>query len=204
MSTTTNDPPAIAVYMAQFARALRALPPEDRQEIAAEIRSHLLLRAEAVGAEAAIAELGSAERCAQGFLDELRLQRAFADGSPGKSLATLAAVGARSVLGGAALLLGALLFAMALAFLALVPLELFAPASVGLWVNNDANGFSYGAISAESRMAGGRELLGQASIFVSLAFAALSYLLASWIARFSILLLWRRSQARLPRAAAAA
>lgn len=203
MRTDTIDPPAIALYMAQFARALRALPPEDRQEIAADIRSHLLLRAEAVGAEAAIAELGSPERCAQGFLDELRLQRAFADGSPVKSLATLAAVGARNALGGAGLLFAGLFFALALGFLALVPVELIAPEAVGLWVG-DGGSISYGAIPAENRVARDREVLGWASIIVSLAFAAFSYLLASWIARFSIFLLWRRSQARLPRAAVAA
>lgn len=204
MTLAAAEPPAVARYMAQFARALRALPPQDREDIIAEIRSHLLLRTAAVGAETAIQELGPPERCAQGFLDELRLQSAFADGSPVVSLLALAALGARNTLGVLALLFAGVFYLMTFAYLALVPYELISPGSVGLWVNNDGASVSYGAIPAESRMAGDREVLGPASIFVSLAFAALSYLLATWIARLSLWLLWRRSRARLPGAAAAA
>ena len=56
MDTATLQAPAIAIWMAEFARALRALPPKDREDIITEIRSHLMLRSEAVGPELALRE----------------------------------------------------------------------------------------------------------------------------------------------------
>ncbi len=52
---TNIDPTSgdIDAYLAQFIRALRGVPREDREDFAAEIRSHLMLRATSVGVESA-------------------------------------------------------------------------------------------------------------------------------------------------------
>ncbi|MBY0448786.1 MAG: hypothetical protein K2P95_08855 [Hyphomonadaceae bacterium] len=195
METATLEPAAIARYLLQLKRFLRPLPVEDREDIAAEIRSHLLLRAEVIGAEQAIAEFGPPERCAQGFLEELRLQSAFADGSPGASLSALSSVAARSLVGAGSFCLAACFFLIAIGFAALVPLELIYPDAVGVWKNAAGEYVAYGFVDAQSR-AGLREIIGHTIIHMNLLFACAFFLVASASSRIGLKLLLQRSRTR--------
>lgn len=195
MDTATIEPAAITRYMAQFKRLLRPLPAEDREDIAAEIRSHLLLRAEAIGMEQAIAELGPPERCAQGFIEELRLQSAFADGSPGASMSALSSVAARSIVGAGSFCLAACFFLLATGFALLIPLELIYPEAVGVWKNAQGAFVAYGYVDAQSR-AGLREIIGHTTIHLNLLFASVFFIFATASSRFGLRLLLQRARAR--------
>lgn len=196
MTAAAGEPAAITRYLGQLSRALRPLG-HDREQILAELRSHLLLRAQSIGADAAIAELGPPDRCAQGFIDELRLQTAFADGSPRASLLALSTVAARSLLGSLALLFAGVFYLLAFAFVVLLPLKLVFPDAVGLWMSQEPDGvvFRYGLILGEART--GQEVLGYYSLATSALGALASYFLASWVARSALWLLLRRTRAGL-------
>ena len=82
-------------YMRALARALGGLEAKDRGDILAEIRAHLEHRAEENRLGEALKALGAPEACARGFLDELKLQAAFADAGPAKTLGALLALASR-------------------------------------------------------------------------------------------------------------
>lgn len=192
---TEVEPEAVTRYLRHLTRLLRPLPAEDRADIVAEIRSHLLLRAQAIGAEAAIAELGPPERCAQSFIEELRLQAAFADGTPGASMSALSSAAGRSLVGAGSFCLAAFCFLIAIGFAALIPLELMYPEAVGVWKNAQGDFVAYGFVDAEAR-AGLREIIGHTIIHMNLLFAGTSFMFALYSSKFALNLLLRRARNR--------
>lgn len=75
-------------FLERFDRALRALPPEARADVVAEVRSHLEERTEQ-GRPDAVQAFGSPEEYARGFLGEWRLEGAVAAGTPWRLLSAL-------------------------------------------------------------------------------------------------------------------
>ncbi|MCX7360123.1 MAG: hypothetical protein NT015_18535 [Alphaproteobacteria bacterium] len=177
----------IEAYIARFARALGGVPREDRDDFAAEIRSHLTLRAASIGASAAIAELGSPEHCAAGFLDELRLQAAIADGAPATSFAALTSVAGRKVLGAAGVLIAACFYLFALGFFLTACVEVIAPDLAGAWYNPTNGDFEVGIMFGDH--SGARELAGWALAPLSLAAAVGLYLVGAIVSRNMVRLL---------------
>lgn len=191
---TNIDPTSgdIDAYLALFIRALRSVPREDREDFAAEIRSHLMLRAASVGVKLAIAELGSPERCAAGFLDELRLQGAIADGAPATSFAALTSVAGRKALGAAGVLIAACFYLFALGFFITACVEVVAPDLAGAWYNPANGDFELGVLFGDHSAF--RELAGWTMAPLSLAAAVGLYLLGAIISRNMVRLLLSRTR----------
>lgn len=191
---TSSDQPNddIEVYLARFMRALGGLRHEDRKDFAAEIRSHLTLRAASIGVAQAIAELGSPERCAEGFADELRLQAAMADGAPAASFAALTSLAGRKVLGAAGVLIAACLYLLALGFFVTACVELVAPELAGAWYDPVNGDFRLGVVFGDHSTS--RELAGWTLAPLSLAAAVAVYLMGAVISRSFIRLLLTRAR----------
>jgi hypothetical protein len=191
----TNPDPAsgeIDLYMARFMRAMGGVSRADREEFAAEIRSHLMLRSSSMGAGPAIEELGSPEHCAAAFLDELRLQVAMADGAPAASFAALTSVAGRKALGAVGVLIAACFYLFALAFFVTACVEVVAPDLAGAWYNSATRDFEFGVIIDDH--SGFRELAGWTLAPLSLAVAVGLYLLGAIVSRRMVSLLLSRTQ----------
>ena len=79
----------IDAYLKELGRALRQLDEKDRSDILSEIRTHLEHRAGEDRLNEALRSLGAPAQCARGFLEELKIQNAFADGGASKSVGAL-------------------------------------------------------------------------------------------------------------------
>jgi uncharacterized membrane protein len=191
---TNLDPntPDIDIYLARFRRALGGVPHADREDFAAEIGSHLLLRAASVGVGPAIAELGDPEQCAAVFLDELRFQMAIADGSPGTSFAALTSVAGRKLLGAVGVLIAACFYLLALGFLVIACVKVVAPDLAGAWYNPANGAFEIGVVVGGH--SGFRELAGWAMAPLSLTAAVGLYLLGAIVSRRMVGVLLNRTR----------
>jgi len=192
MTNTDATGGDIDAYLVRFTRALGGVPREDREDFAAEIQSHLTLRAAVIGAKPAIAELGSPEHCAAGFLDELRLQSAIVDGAPATSFAALTSIAGRKALGAVGVLIAACFYLFALGFFVTACVEVVAPDLAGAWYNPASGDFEVGVMFGDHSAS--RELAGWTLAPLSLAAAVILYLLGAIISRTIIRLLLRHTR----------
>ncbi|MFN0025513.1 MAG: HAAS signaling domain-containing protein [Parvularculaceae bacterium] len=184
----------IETYIGALTRALRALPEADRADIAAEIRAHLEHRSREGRLAEAVKALGSPETCARGFLEEIKIQDAFADGGPVKTIGALVALASRRLTATAGLFVSLIFFALAAGFGFTAVAEIVTPEAAGLWVNPDAGIFMMGTLDAPPPAT--RELLGRWLFPVAIALAVLSFVAGQWLGRFFVRLMAGR-KARL-------
>lgn len=137
--TATSDNGTIEGYLRALGRALSSIQKDDREQILAEIRSHLEIRSEQGRLDEAIRSLGKPDVCARQFLDELRIQAAYADGSPIRSLVTLAGLASRRALAAVGLLVAGMFYMLAAGFLISGIMEFIAPERTGLWIGSDGS-----------------------------------------------------------------
>jgi len=196
----------IGDYIKALGRALRSLPEGDREEIIAEIRVHLDHRAREGRLEEAIKALGSPENCARGFLEEIKIQDAFADGGPAKTVGALFALASRRATATAGLFVSLVFFLLAAGFVITAGVEVVAPDKAGLWVNQEAGVFVLGTYDqppAPPAAPGApappptHELLGRWLLPVAAAGAVFSFVIGQWLARFFVRLMAKRGARRV-------
>ncbi len=180
----------IETYIAALTRALRALPEADCADIVAEIRAHLEHRAREGRLAEAMKALGSPEICARGFLDEIKIQDAFADGGPAKTVGALLALASQRLTATAGLFVSFVFFALAAGFGFTAVAEIVTPERAGLWVNNDLGMFMMGTLDAPPPAT--RELLGRWLFPVAVGLAVLSLVIGQSLARFFVRLMARK------------
>jgi len=196
---------AIEHYLSGLSTALRVLREEDRSDILAEIRAHLEHRAQEGRVDAAIKALGSPETCARGFLEEIKIQDAFADGGPTKTVGALVALASRRVTAAAGLFVSLVFFLLAAGFVLTAAVEVVAPEKAGLWIGKEAGVFILGTYDApaipEVPPAPGapappppaREVLGRWLLPVSAGLAVTAFVVGQWLARFFVRLMAQRN-----------
>lgn len=188
------DEKSIESYLKSLARALRALPERDRDDIVAEIRAHLEHRAREGRLAEAVKALGAPEQCARGFLEEIKIQEAFADGGPTKTFGALVALASRRVTAAAGLFVSGVFFLLALGFAISAVAEVVIPAQAGLWVNEQAGMYIFGTYDGPLAPPT-RELLGRWMLPVSAGLSVLTFVAGQWLARvFVRLMAARRSK----------
>ncbi len=183
-----TDEKAVETYLARLARTLRALPEADRNDIVAEIRAHLEHRAREGRLGEAIKSLGPPETCARGFLEEIKIQDAFADGGPAKTVGALVALASRRVTAAAGLFVSGVLFALALGFAISAVAEVVIPAQAGLWINEEAGVYIFGTYDGPLTPPT-RELLGRWMLPVSAGLSVATFVIGQWLARVFVRLM---------------
>ena len=191
-----NSVDKIEKYMRELSRALSALNESDRNDIVQEIRSHLEHRNNEDRLDEAIKALGSPGECAQGFYEEIRLQEAFTDGGPTKTIGALIALASRRVTAAAGLFAAGIFFLMAVGFAVTAVAEIVAPELAGLWINADQGIYFFGVIDQKST-AQATEVLGLWVIPVAASLAVISLIVGQWLGRFFIRLMMKKSSASL-------
>ncbi|MDZ7629183.1 MAG: DUF1700 domain-containing protein [Parvularculaceae bacterium] len=198
------DDKAIDTYLKGLTRALRTLPDSDRDEIAAEIRAHLEHRAREGRLQEAMKALGAPEKCARGFLEEIRIQDAFADGGPAKTVGALLAFASRRVTAAAGLFVSGVFFLIAVGFAITAAVEVVAPDKAGLWVGREAGVYVFGTYDApappDAPLAPGapaapappRELLGRWLLPVAAGLSVVAFIIGQWLARIFVRLMAQR------------
>jgi hypothetical protein len=186
-----TDQSKIDGYLRQLARALASLKEQDRTDIVDEIRAHLEQRRAEGRLDEAISGLGAPETCAAGFLEELRLQSAFVDPAPGKTVATLAALASRRLTAAVGLFLAGTFYLLAAGFAVTMAFEVFSPETTGLWFSAERGVLFFGAIDPPDRD-NLRELLGRWNVPVSAALAVLSLVIGDRLGRVFIRLMRKR------------
>jgi uncharacterized membrane protein len=191
MTDENNGGDKIKSYVDRLARALRSLPEADRADIVAEIRSHLDHRARENRLDETMRALGSPDQCARGFLDEMKIQDAFADGGPSKTVGALVALASRRVTAAAGLFLSGVFFLLAIGFAISAVAEVVIPAQAGLWVNEVTGFFIFGTYDGPLT-APTRELLGRWMIPVSAGLCVSTFVIGQWLARVFVRLMARK------------
>lgn len=187
---TTKD--HIDAYVKGLERALRSLGEKDRADITAEIRAHLEHRAGESRLDEALMALGSPETCARGFVEELKLEAAYIDAGPAKTLGALLALATRRVSAAAGLFVSGFFFLLAIGFAATGVMEMTAPGVTGLWSNPAEGIFVFGSVI--NPPSGTSELLGGWFIPVATALALLSAVIGQGLGRFFIRLMMKRER----------
>ena len=154
--------PRITRFLDRVETYLAPLPKTEREDILAEVKSHLI-DSEAAGAgklEAALEGLGSPEAFARQYLDDEALRKALAGGGPADLFLSVLRRAPRSVgaLIGFAGVAGLYLFA--LSFYGIVILDLTHPEQTGLWVGDGMEPFFLGMISGSGPGPGVRDVAG--------------------------------------------
>lgn len=186
-----SDATKIGDYVRSLARALRALPECDRDDIVAEIRAHLEHRAGEGKLLDAVKALGAPEVCARAFIEEMKIQSAFADGGATKTFGALLALASRRATATAGLFFSGIFFVMAAAFVFIAFYEVVSPEKVGLWSDPVNGSFFFGTMD-QPAPATATERLGRWLIPVASALAVLSFVFAQALSRFFIRLMMRR------------
>lgn len=193
-----SDATKIEDYLAKLSRALRALPARDRDDIIAEIRAHLDHRAGEGKLAEALKALGSPDECARSFIEEMKIQSAFADGGPAKTFGALLALASRRATASVGLFVSLFFFLLATGFAFTALAEIVTPELAGLWVGPEANTFILGTFDppppppTPDAPEPPREILGRWLIPVALAFAVLFFIIGQWLARFFVRLMAKR------------
>ena len=186
----------IETYVRELSRALSILKEKDRDDILLEIRSHLEHREEENRLDEALASLGSAKECARGFFEEIRLQHAFTDGGPTKTIGALLALASRRITAAFGLLAAGIFYLMSVGFALTAIAEVVAPELAGLWINSDKGIFFFGVIDPATTAAA-TEVLGGWVIPVAAILAVLSFICGQWLGRFFIRLMMRNRTDRM-------
>ncbi len=185
---TSNE--KIETYVRELSRALSSLEKNDRDDILLEIRSHLEHREDENRLDEALASLGPAGKCARGFFEEIRLQEAFTDGGPTKTIGALLALASRRITAAFGLLAAGIFYLMAAGFALTAVAEVVTPELAGLWVNADNGTYFFGIIDSENT-ADAVELLGGWTIPVAASLAVLALVCGQWLGRFFVHLMMR-------------
>lgn len=193
-----SDATKIEDYLHKLSRALRALPDRDRDDIVAEIRAHLDHRASEGKLAEAIKALGGPEDCARAFIEEMKIQSAFADGGPAKTFGALLALASRRATASAGLFVSLLFFLLATGFAFTALAEIVTPEKAGLWIGPDSGSFIIGTFDAPpapptpDAPEPPHEVLGGWLIPVAAGLAVLFFVLGQFSSRFFIRLMMRR------------
>ena len=181
-------------YLGKLRRNLRRVNTEDVEEIAEELRSHIIDRAAGDGeatvasVEAALASLGSPEELATQYMTDSLLQRASISRSPFRVLQSLFRWASLSLIGFPALLAAIAGYGLGVLFLLSAVLKPFHPGTAGLWLLSDAAGDAVISLRMGfgNAPAGGRELLGwwivPAGLVAGCALVTLTTRLSLWFA----------------------
>lgn len=179
-----SDGKRIETYLKDLGQALRPLGDNDRADIVSEIRAHLEHRAGEGRLDEALKSLGPPAQCARGFLEEMKIQSAFADGGATKSIGALFELASRRITAAAGLFVSGVFYLFAAAFVFVALTELVAPEAVGLWVDPSRDIFALGIVDVGENPP--EELLGRWMFPVAAALAGLSLLAGQWLARVFI------------------
>lgn len=185
-----SDDKRIDAYLKELGRALRQLDEKDRSDILSEIRTHLEHRAGEDRLDEALRSLGAPAQCARGFLEELKIQNAFADGGASKSVGALFELASRRITAAAGLFVSGVFYLFSFAFVIVALTELVAPDAVGLWVDPARDIFALGVVDIGENPP--KELLGRWMFPLATTLAVLSLLIGQWLARVFIRLMARR------------
>ena len=122
-------------FLRRLEVALEPLPATERNDIVAELRSHLADRGEQGDdrLRATLASLGEPEDYARPYLQDRQLADALQRVTPGLALMSILGRAGRSFLAFGIGLGVVILYCMALSFTALAILKPLAPANTGLW-----------------------------------------------------------------------
>ena len=180
----------IECYLRDLSRALSSLSDFDRTEILQEIRAHLEQRDSEDRLDEALAALGAPKVCAQNFYEEIKLQDAFTDGGPTKTIGALAALASRRVTAALGLLFAGVFFLIAAGLSITAISEIVVPELAGLWVNVDAGIFFFGVVDRATTVEA-TEILGAWVIPVAASLAVLALVCGQWLGRFFIRLMMR-------------
>ncbi len=186
----------IEPFMRELSRALSSLKETDRDDILLEIRSHLEHRKEESRLDEALVSLGSAKECARGFYEEIRLQEAFTDGGPTKTIGALVALASRRITAAFGLLAAGVFYLMAAGFAVTAVAEVVTPELAGFWVDADKGAFFMGVIDPDST-ATATEMLGSWLIPVAAGLGVIALICGQWLGRFFIRRMMRNSADRL-------
>ncbi|HNR77987.1 MAG TPA: DUF1700 domain-containing protein [Parvularculaceae bacterium] len=193
-----SDATRIEDYLRALARALRSLPERDRDDIVAEIRAHLEHRAGEGRLDAAIKSLGGPDNCARTFIEEIKIQTAFADGGPAKTFGALLALASRRVTAAAGLFVSLVFFLLAAGFAFTALAEIVTPDLAGFWVGPETGSIMIGTIEppsvppAPGEPPAPREIMGRWLILFAAGMAVLFFVIGQWLSRFFIRLMMRR------------
>lgn len=168
MSVVAEVQQRIDEYLNDVRLRLRGLEKAQAQEILAELRSHILERAEDGGelsvdrANAVLKALGSAEELAREYAQDEILARAEISGTPLRLLNGVFEWATMSVAGFVVLIITVIGYFLGVAFVVVAALKPFHPATAGLWSLSDRSGdlelslrMGFGSVPAN-----GHELLG--------------------------------------------
>lgn len=181
-------------YMKSLARALRGLDEEDREDIVREIRAHLEFRAGENRLDEALRALGTPEGCARGFMDELKLQTAFADAGPAKTFGALMALASRRATASVGLFVSGVFFLLAFGFAWTGVMEIVTPEKAGFWIDRAADIYAFGVIDDPSGST--REILGRWLLPVAAGLSVLSFVIGQSLGRFFVRLMMKRAHPR--------
>jgi hypothetical protein len=192
MSATPSGPgDPVSAYIRRVSTGLKGMDESQRQEILAEIRSHLEERVQQFAsegsprpAEAAVEAMGDADNLANQFLGAVQQKRASRSFAPWVLLRAAGRVALTGIKGFLAFLVGVVGYASALGFTLAAVMKPIMPSKVGFWVG--PNVFIWGMPYPGS---GAHELAGQYFIPLSVVFAFLfgsgTTLLLRWMIRGS-------------------
>lgn len=184
-----TDAQTIDAYARALSRALRSLSDRDRDDIVNEIRAHLEHRASEGRLAEAMKALGSPETCARGFLEEMKIQSAFADGGGAKTFGALLALASRRTTAAIGLFFSGIIYVIAAAFVFAAFAELVWPEAVGLWVDPANDIFVFGTVDTSPPT---KEVLGPWMIPVSAAFAVFFFVIGQALSRLFVRLMMRK------------
>jgi len=197
-----SDATKIEDYLNALSRALRSLPERDRDDIVAEIRAHLEHRAGEGRLNEALNSLGSPESCARTFIDELKIQDAFADGGPTKTFGALLALASRRTTASVGLFVSSIFFIISIGFAFTAVAEIVTPDLAGFWVGPGPDHIMIGVFDpptappAPGAPEPPREIMGRWLIPFAAGMAVLFFLVSQWLSRFFIHLMMRRKPSR--------
>jgi uncharacterized membrane protein len=144
-------------YLAELRSALGRLPDAERDDVVAEIRSHVLERigpeANAASVREVLQAVGEPRELAAQYATQALLRRAVRSRSPWLLLRTTFRWATTGIAGVIAFLLTVTGYGAALVFLLCAFLKPFLPAQIGLWLGSDAAltlGYWNGRLPAEA------------------------------------------------------
>jgi hypothetical protein len=179
----------INAYLKRVETYLVSLAKEEREDILAELNSHLRESA-ALGDETlelAFDGLGSAEDFARGFLDDDTLRHALAGGSPADLWMGVLRQAPRRISAFFGFAMVSIWYLFALSFFSMIVMDLLNPEQTGLWVGDGLEPFFLGQISGSGPSAEMQDIAGPWFIPLALLAGSVStvvgMLLSRWIAK---------------------
>lgn len=182
---------SLAAYLAKLERALRSLPAAERDQIIAEITSHIADSTAGGGktAEQALQNLGDPLELAKAFLDQRKLEDAVVRSAHGTLLIAILERAGRSVMAGLLGLIALILYLCTLVFGAMAVLKPILPQNVGYWNGPHLHAFAI----IDRPPSDAVELLGYWIIPLSVALGIGSFLAGRVLTRFGGRMLLRKT-----------